>query len=246
MQNFVKKFFKNQFFFQGPNEDLSCLDKNDDEPYIYVILIMGGFSGFLVYIFYVTKREAMSLKNKFQKMNDRKTSNLSNPTRRQTYQSDIEPYYVTLPPDYQEPTPDDIIEEFSDDAYMIDDDPNEPTKAELILRELFVPPSEEESKPRKKRLSFKTDTKQHPERKLSRKSLDYSYERKRLSTRNSSSSTFSRQSFSGNRRSSIIPTAINTLTLNPQLRSRRSAIDFSTEMSVMENEENHEEDISVI
>ena len=38
----------------------------------------------------------------------------------------------------------------------------------------------------------------------------------------------------------------NTLTLNPQLRSRRSAIDFSTEMSVMENEENHEEDISVI
>ena len=211
---------------------------------------MGGFSGFLIYVFYITKREAMSMKNKFQKMNDRKTSNLSNPTRRQTYQSDIEPYYVTLPHDFQEPSPDDIIEEFSDDTFMnmINDDPNEPTKAELILRELFVPPSPgDESKPRKKRLSFKTDTKQHPERKLSRKSLDYSYERKRLSTtRNSSSSTFSRQSFSGNRRSSIIPTAINTLTLNPQLRSRRSAIDFSTEMSVMENEENPEEDISVI
>lgn len=248
--------------------------EKEKPAFIGIMFIIATFTGLLIFFIYLTKREAKKVKNEILRQSER--------TRRSFQISNIadnEAMYEILPQEYlteceknnSHEAPhnedlNDILEHgngnnernYTSSSYFREiDHYDQPSNAELILRELFVPPSEdddddadEEKRPensKKKLLDRRSSSRKsyNHTRKSSRKSYDFSYENRRHSKRHSGA--FNRQSFSGHRdlRSSLDVTShINreVSPLNPQLRGRRAAFDFSTQFSVVQDNADADDD----
>ena len=252
--------------FQNSTRNL-CAELEKEKPaFIGIMLTIAAFTGFLIFFIYLTKREADKVKNEILRQSER--------TRRSFQISNIadnEAMYEILPQEYLTECENDLQEvphggDLND--ILEEDDRNstcffreidhydQPSNAELILRELFVPPppddddssndekrGENSNKKPPNRRSSSSRKSYTNQRKSSRKSYDFSYEQhnnRHHSKRHSGA--FKRQSFSGHRDRSSLDASSPT---NPQLRGRRAAFDFSTQISVVQDADNGADDMAI-